>query len=821
MNFRGRFFQTRVEPLRGIDATVVGVIGMAVDVTERQIAESAVRESEERYRVLFQSNPHPMWVHDLQTRRFLAVNDAAIARYGWSADEFLSMTIDDLRAVDDGGDALETSDAGDGRRAAPLRHRTRGGEILDVEITAHTITFAGRAAQVVLAGDVTERLRAERSLRTSEELNRRLLEAVPGGLVYVSADERIVHVNGEAAEFAGVPIDDLIGRPVQSWEGTTFNEDGSPCPPADYPTRRCLDTGKPQRGRVIGLKRPDGTMSWGVFSSVPTFEPLSGRQSGAVVTFLDITRRKLSEQAVRTSAERYRFLFENNPFPMCLYDRQTLRYLQVNDAAVRQYGYSREEFATMTIADLRPPEDHAAVRSAVARLAPGVENFGFWRHRRKDGTLIDVEITVHTMTLDGRAVVMAMAVDVTERLKAERLLRHRIEFEKLVTGISTRFINLAAEEIDEGVGAALAQIGEFVGADRSYIAMLSEGGDRLVCTHEWCAPGIEPQIDRFREIPLTGLPWFARWLSAPEAPFWRMIDELPPEAAAEREMMDAQRIRSPAVVPMAYRGRTIGLLGFDSVREKRSWTDDDAALLKIVGEIFVNAFQRRRSEDELRKLAGRLSAAEDAERRRVAQDIHDSIGQTLSVVKLNLESAARGSAGRRAEPGSLARSLELLDDLIEQTRSLTFDLYPAMLDDLGLLPTLRWFGEQFRARTGIGVTVTDNGRVPPLPTAVANYLFRAVKELLANAAKHGQAREALVAVHGREDGLRIVVADDGCGFEPTAALAPGRRRGLGLAGIRERVVSLGGRFFVESCPGQGTEVILEVPLERQAAAAVQ
>jgi signal transduction histidine kinase len=265
---------------------------------------------------------------------------------------------------------------------------------------------------------------------------------------------------------------------------------------------------------------------------------------------------------------------------------------------------------------------------------------------------------------------------------------------------------------------------------------------------------------------------------------------------------------------MSYRGEPVGLLGFDAVREPRAWSDDDVALLRIVGELFVNAFQRRRAEEELRRLAGQLSAAEDAERRRVAQDIHDSIGQTLSVVKLNLETAGRAGADRPGPPGPLGRALELVDALIEQTRSLTFDLYPAMLDDLGLVPTLRWYAEQFNARTGIPVTVSDNGRVISPPTALSNYLFRAVKELLNNAAKHGQAHEIVVNLHGVDEGLRIVVADDGCGFDPAPAMKPERRRGLGLAGIRERVASLGGRFFVESQPGQGAEVILEVPLGR-------
>jgi signal transduction histidine kinase len=218
--------------------------------------------------------------------------------------------------------------------------------------------------------------------------------------------------------------------------------------------------------------------------------------------------------------------------------------------------------------------------------------------------------------------------------------------------------------------------------------------------------------------------------------------------------------------------------------------------------ISTDISDRKRAEDDLRSLAVQLSAAEDVERRRLARDIHDSIGQTLSALKMEL--ARLG--------GALLPSMSLLDQVIGQTRSLIFDLYPSMLDDLGLVPTLESYVEQWSQRHAIQSQVSETGQRRPISMAVTNYLFRAIKELLNNVAKHARARQVLVAVHWSARAVRIAVNDDGVGFDPETALAPLHRRGLGLADIRERVRFLGGRMLFERASETGSQVILELPI---------
>jgi signal transduction histidine kinase len=221
--------------------------------------------------------------------------------------------------------------------------------------------------------------------------------------------------------------------------------------------------------------------------------------------------------------------------------------------------------------------------------------------------------------------------------------------------------------------------------------------------------------------------------------------------------------------------------------------------------------ERLRAEESIRKLAGQLSMAEDKERRRIAYDIHDALSQMLGLAKMNLEIVVAETPIDSRQFDRLTDVVKVMDDLIRQTREMTFDLHPSMLDHLGIVPTLERFAEEFQRRTLSEVSINESGDRRSLSSTLASYLFRSLKELANNAVKHGNAKEIIIGIHWEKDHLRCVVDDDGSGFDPSVALKPQVRRGLGLAGMDERLSSLGGNLRVESQPGNGTRVILEVP----------
>ncbi|HEY6659823.1 MAG TPA: PAS domain S-box protein, partial [Pyrinomonadaceae bacterium] len=192
---------------------LVSVLSLVLDVTVARRIEEALRKSEAQYRLLFESNPQAMWVYDLATLRFLAVNDAAVRHYGYSRAEFLDMTIKDIRPVED-VQLLEKYLAGESQEldhAGEWRHKKKDGTVIIVDVTANRLNFGGRAAEFVLVEDVTERKKAERALRISEDRYRDLVDNSHELICTHDLEGRVLSVNPWAARVLGYPQDSLVG----------------------------------------------------------------------------------------------------------------------------------------------------------------------------------------------------------------------------------------------------------------------------------------------------------------------------------------------------------------------------------------------------------------------------------------------------------------------------------------------------------------------------------------------------------------------------------------------------------------------------------
>ncbi len=185
------------------------------DITERIEADRLLRESEEHYRLLFENNPLPMWVYDTATLRFLAVNEAAVKNYGYPLDEFLGMTIRDIRPEEE-LDQLDVSLAGEEsqQRSGPWRHRKRDGSLIDVEIISHDILFLNRPARLVLANDITEALKAEEAVRNSEQKFRSLFAAMTDVILVLDEEGRFLEIAPTNAVNLYRPAEDMLGKKV-------------------------------------------------------------------------------------------------------------------------------------------------------------------------------------------------------------------------------------------------------------------------------------------------------------------------------------------------------------------------------------------------------------------------------------------------------------------------------------------------------------------------------------------------------------------------------------------------------------------------------
>jgi len=220
----------------------------------------------------------------------------------------------------------------------------------------------------------------------------------------------------------------------------------------------------------------------------------------------------------------------------------------------------------------------------------------------------------------------------------------------------------------------------------------------------------------------------------------------------------------------------------------------------------------RRANNSLRELSGRLMQVQEEERSRLARDLHDEVGQLLTALKIDLQDIQHGEIGE-ARFDSLTDSLVLVDHLLTQVRTLALDLRPSLLDDLGLVPALRWYANRQATRNGwtLSLSVEDmNGRVPA-PIEVA--CFRVAQEALTNIAKYARAKRIDLTLRRQDEEVTLILQDDGVGFDvPSARQRAQGGESIGLLGMEERALLAGGNLVIESEPGQGARLELRFSL---------
>ena len=219
--------------------------------------------------------------------------------------------------------------------------------------------------------------------------------------------------------------------------------------------------------------------------------------------------------------------------------------------------------------------------------------------------------------------------------------------------------------------------------------------------------------------------------------------------------------------------------------------------------------------EQLRALAGRLTEVQEAERKQLARELHDEMGQALTAISINL--ATIDSALPEGCPPRIRERLEdaasLTDRTLEQIRELSLDLRPSMLDDFGLVPTLRWYIKRYASRVDIRTELNANGCDVRFAPAVETTLYRVLQEALTNVARHAQAEAVHLSLYQHDGRVCALIEDDGVGFDLDSVLnqnAP--EHGAGLLGIRERVALLDGDFEIDTRPGQGTRLSISIPL---------
>jgi two-component system sensor histidine kinase UhpB len=247
--------------------------------------------------------------------------------------------------------------------------------------------------------------------------------------------------------------------------------------------------------------------------------------------------------------------------------------------------------------------------------------------------------------------------------------------------------------------------------------------------------------------------------------------------------------------------------GEKNLRAAVSGLDPDADQLAMALNTMLQAL-----DDVAKSRASQILHAQEQERKRIARELHDETSQVLTSLLISLALLEETVTSEEAR-GRVADTRALAHQTLRAVRNLSIDLRPSALDDLGLLPALRWYIKEYQRNCGIAVEFSASGFKERLPADMETALYRVIQESLTNTAKHARARKAWVTMAAEPGLVRAVVRDDGQGFDAQAVLkTPWQDRGLGLAGMQERAMLLDGSMAIESRPGEGTRIEVSMPV---------
>jgi len=496
------------------------------------------------------------------------------------------------------------------------------------------------------------------------------------------------------------------------------------------------------------------------------------------------------------SEELHRLLFEKVPYPRFVCDTRTLQILEVNEAAVRQYGYSRDELVRMRITDLSAPEGFADFEESVRKTwmrqvdRPGKHDHVF-RHRKKDGRGIDVRIDTAAIPLQGRRLLLLLAEDVTERRRAEQRLRAQHATTQALSESSS---------VTEAVPAIFRAICESLGCDWGELWRVDMAVSALSCAQIW-HPAAQPlpELERAtRNVVLTrgeGIPGTV-WLR--NRPMW--IPDLAEYPHFQRtRIMIRHGLRAGFAFPIGLNREVLGVIAVF----RREVLPLDKHLLRMLRDICSQIGQmmgRRRAERRLLEISER-------EQQRIGQDLHDGICQQLTGI-VYMASTMESSLAKKSLPEAKAAAqiARLSRETAEQARQVARGLNPVKVGKMGLMAALDELASSIQLMFSISCQFKCRRRVIVADHETAVHLYRIAQEAIHNAITHGKASRIVVSLERTTAGVLLSVKDNGRGL--FKALRNGN--GMGLENMNYRARAISARLEFKRCKPSGIAMNCEV-----------
>jgi PAS domain S-box-containing protein len=762
------------------------VVTVARDITERKRNEEALSENEERFKGLAEATFEGIAI--THNGRITETNAAFARMFGYEPHEVIGLTPLEVThpASHEAVRGARASEREEPYEAVLLR---KDGSTFDAEIRGKMSLYRGENVRVTAIRDITERKRAEEALTRSEGRLRQIIETEPECVKVLGANGSLLEMNPAGlAMIEADSLEQVRGRSVYRYIAPGHRDAFVAL------TEKVLRGGSGTlEFELIGLK---GTRRWLDTHAVPLRDARGGT-SGLLAITRDITERKRAEAALKESERLYRTVMEQATENIFFIDVESGRIVESNATFREALGYSEDKLHSMTLYDI-VADDRAGVDANIRRvLEQGSPSVGERRYIRKDGTLLDVEVSASVILRDGKKTLVAVAHDITERVRAQHLLEERVATlsgiaEELTLDRPTENVlgDLARSVVNASTAVAcgVVLIGEQEGAVNLFGSYGLPEGYTAGLSEAYRAGVKSPSLEAYR----SRRPVLVRDLRAfiLDDPLYEPIHHFVREAPWDIVYS----------LPLISRGLTLGAIFFCFLPEAEPG-EDEKVFLRAVADQAAVAVENARLFSETRGKA----ALE--ERQKLARELHDSVSQALYGIALGVETAREllpYDPERAAEPLNYATTLA--EAGMTEMRALIFELRPESLEKEGLVAALEKQTAAVQARHGIKVEATFDNE-PDAALEIKESLYRIAQEALHNAVKHARASNAKVRLKQDPDVITLEISDDGAGFDAQDDF-PGH---LGLKSMRERASRLGGTLEVVSEPGEGVRILARVP----------
>ena len=649
--------------------------------------------------------------------------------------------------------------------------------------------------------DILKRKEIEDALRESEARKTAVLQSALDCIVTIDQSGRILDFNPAAERTFGYSSAAAIGKELaELMIPLRFRESHH------RGLKRYLQT---DEGRILGKRmemtaiRADGT-EFPIELSITRIDLERSLFTGYL---RDITERKQAEESLRKAEEKYRSIFEN-AIEGIFQSTPEGRFLTVNPAMARMLGYDSPAELVSAVTNIEQqlyvePERRQELKRLLAEKGTVEKLEVQWY--RKDGNKLWVSFSARSVRDSNGAILYyeGRVEDITQRKRAEEE-RWRYASQLQALAESSLVIN-SALSVEQVVKIVTEKARAIIGAHQCRASTTMNAA----ISKNYASYGtLEAQPDDNGIGALvceTNKPARMTQAEVEAHPRWRHLQKNSPQRPTLRGWLAAPLIGRD--------GENIGLIQLADKYEG-TFTAADEAVLSELAQVASVAIENARlfqevraGQDRLQTLSRRLVEVQEAEKRQIARELHDEIGQALTALKLMLEIHSRH--GSREDSKSLDEAQSIVKDLMTRVRNMSLELRPAMLDDLGLLHAMLWLIERYTTRTGVQVHFKHSGLERRLSSDLETAAYRIAQEALTNVARHAEVHEVTLRMTVTPGALSLQVRDRGRGFDLRAArLATG-----GLEGMRERAALLGGKLVIKSSPSSGTNLTAVLPFE--------